>query len=79
LVVQVNVKLDERLLREVEKLVEKGHVKTKKEAFERALQLLIKSHKALELAGRIDKVREGTEAMPSVTEAVIESHEEEEG
>jgi len=79
LVVQVNVKLDEKLLREVEKLVEEGHVKTKKEAFERGLQLLMKSYKARELAERIDRVREGTEAMPSVTEAVIESHEEEEG
>jgi Arc/MetJ family transcription regulator len=78
LVVQVNVKLDERLVREVEKLVEAGHVKTKKEAFERALKLLIRSHKAAELEERIDRLREGTEAMPSVTEAVIESHEEEE-
>jgi len=77
LVVQVNVKLDEDLLREVERLVEKGHAKTKKEAFEMALRLLIKSSKAQELAERIDRIREGTEAMPSVVEAVIESHEEE--
>jgi len=76
--VQVNVKLDERLVREVEKLVEEGHVKTKKEAFELALQLLIRSHKAAKLEERIDRVRKGTEAIPSITEAVIESHEEEE-
>jgi metal-responsive CopG/Arc/MetJ family transcriptional regulator len=74
----VNVKLDEKLLQEVERLMEKGYVKTKKEAFERALKLLIKSHKALELEEKIDRVREGTEAMPSVTDAVIKSHEEEE-
>jgi len=37
----------------------------------------LKSYKASELAERIDKVREGTESMRSVTEAVIESHEEE--
>jgi len=79
LLVQVNVKLDERLLREVEKLVESGYVKTKKEAFETALRLLIRSHKASELAARIDRIREGTETMPSVTEAVVESHEEGEG
>jgi len=77
LVVQVNVKLDEKLLLELEKLVEKGYVRTKKEAFEKALQLLLKSYKASEFAQRIDRVREGTEAMPSATEAVIESHEEE--
>ncbi len=75
--VQVNVKLDEKILREVEKLIEKGRVKTKKEAFEKALLLLLRSYKASELAERIDKIREGTELMRSVTEAVIESHEEE--
>jgi hypothetical protein len=31
----------------------------------------------LELAERIDRVREGTEAMPTVAEALAESHEEE--
>ena len=77
MVVQVNAKLDERLLREVEELVKKGYVKTKREAFEKALQLLIRSHKSLELAKRIDRVRESTEEMPSLTKAVIESHEEE--
>ncbi|MEM3045013.1 MAG: type II toxin-antitoxin system VapB family antitoxin [Candidatus Bathyarchaeia archaeon] len=74
---QVNVKLDEKLLREVERLIEEGYVKTKKEAFEKALKLLIKSHKASELEERIDRVREGTEGMPSVTEAVMELHGEE--
>lgn len=77
MVVQVNVKLDERLIIEVDRLVREGHVKTKKEAFERALQLLIRQHKASELAQRIDRVREGTEAMLSATKAAIESHEEE--
>ena len=73
----VNVKLDEKLFREVERLVEKGRVRTKKEAFEKALLLLIRSEKAVELAERIDRVREGTESMGGVTEAVVETHEEE--
>ncbi|NWG09530.1 MAG: ribbon-helix-helix protein, CopG family, partial [Nitrososphaerales archaeon] len=68
MIVQVNVKLDEKILQEVEKLIEKGRLKTKKEAFEKALLLLLKSYKASELAERIDKVREGTESMRSVTE-----------
>jgi len=76
-VVQVNVKLDEKLFREVERLVEAGKVRTKKEAFEKALLLLIRSEKAVELAGRIDRVREGTESMGGVSEAVVEVHEEE--
>ena len=76
---QVNVKLDKTLLGEVEELIQKGWVKTKKEAFQKALQLLIRTYKAAELADRIDKIREGTEKMPSLTEAVVLSHEEGEG
>ena len=77
MVVQVNVKLDEKLVAQVEQLVEKGLVKTKKAAFEEALKLLLKSRKVKEIQERIDRIREGTEAMPSVTEAAIQSHEEE--
>jgi len=76
---QVNVKLDKTLLGEVEELIQKGWVKTKKEAFQKALQLLIRTYKAAELAYRFDKIREGTEKMPSLTEAVVLSHEEGEG
>ena len=36
-----------------------------------------KSYKVKELTKRIDRVREGTEKLPSVTEAAVESHEEE--
>ena len=75
--VQVNLKLDEKAVREVERLIEKGYFSSKTEAFMRALQLLIKYHKAGELAKRIDEIREGTERAPSVTEAVVEAHEEE--
>ena len=71
------MKLDEKLLGEVEELIEKGRVKTKKEAFEKALLLLIRKHKAKEWAERIDEIRKGTEEMPSATEAVRKSHEEE--
>ncbi len=75
--VQVNLKLDEGVVREVERLVEQGCFRTKTEAFMKALQLLIRVHKAGELIKRFDEVREGTEEAPSLTEAVIESHEEE--
>lgn len=75
--VQVNLKLDEKILEEVNKLVKKGLFDSKTEAFTRALQLLIQSHKAEELAKQIDRIREGTESAPSVTEVVVKAHEEE--
>jgi Arc/MetJ-type ribon-helix-helix transcriptional regulator len=75
--VQVNLKLDEKIVKEMEKLVEEGHFKTKTEAFKEAVQLLLKSRRAADLARRIDEIREGTEMAPSVTKAVVKAHEEE--
>ena len=46
--VQVNLKLDEKTVKEVEELVEKGYFNSKTEVFVKALQLLIKSQKAKE-------------------------------
>ena len=76
--IQVNLKLDEELVKEVEKLVEQGHFNSKTEAFTRALLLLIRKYKAEEIRRRIENIREGTESLLSVTEAVIKAHEEEE-
>ena len=77
MVVQVNVKLDEKILKEIEELLKKKYVKTKKEAFEKVLLLLIRHYKASEITEKINIIREGTEELPSVTKAIIESHEEE--
>ena len=75
--VQVNLKLDEKMIKEIESLVERGYFSSKTEAFVKALQLLIRSQKAEGLAKRINEIREGTESAPSVTEAVVKAHEEE--
>jgi len=77
MVVRVNIKLDEKILKEIEELLKKKYVKTKKEAFEKALLLLIRQYKASEIAEKINMIREGTEELPSVTKAIIESHKEE--
>ncbi|MEM1574309.1 MAG: hypothetical protein QW682_00015 [Nitrososphaerota archaeon] len=77
MVVQVNVKLDEKILKELEELLKKKYVKTKREAFEKALLLLIRSYKASEIIEKMNTIRESTEEKPSVTKALIESHEEE--
>jgi len=69
--------LDERVVREVERLVKEGYFSSKTEAFTQALKLLISYYKVEELKKRFESIREGTEALPSVTEAIISSHEEE--
>ncbi len=75
--VQVNIKLDKELAEEVEELVRRGIFRSKKEVFIQALKLLIRKYKAEELRRIMDEIREGTERMPSATEAIIRSHEEE--
>ena len=75
--VQVNLKLDEKVLEDVDKLVKKGHFGSKTEAFTKALKLLVRFYKAEELTKQIDGIRKRTERMPRVTEAVVKAHEEE--
>jgi len=74
---QVNVKLEEKLLREVEGLVESGLYASKTEVFAEALKLLLKAKKGKTILQRIEKIREGTEAYPSASRALVEAHEEE--
>jgi Arc/MetJ-type ribon-helix-helix transcriptional regulator len=75
--VQVNLRLDEKVIQEIEKLVKEGYFSSKTEAFTQALKLLIRYYRIEELKRRFESIREGTEALPSVTEAIIASHEEE--
>ncbi|PDM26260.1 hypothetical protein CP083_04770 [Candidatus Bathyarchaeota archaeon B24-2] len=75
--VQVNLKLEEGLVKEVEKLIKQGYFNSKTEAFVEALRLLIRSYKAKVLIEQIEEVRESTEGLPSATEAIVEAHEEE--
>ena len=71
------MRLDEKIVQEVEKLVAEGYFKSKTEAFTEALKLLIRQYKVDHLKRRLEKIREGTEKLPGVTEAVIASREEE--
>jgi Arc/MetJ-type ribon-helix-helix transcriptional regulator len=53
--VQVNVKLDEDLVHEVEKLVGKGYFKNKTEVLIHALKLVLRYYKAQELREKLEK------------------------
>jgi Arc/MetJ-type ribon-helix-helix transcriptional regulator len=76
--VQVNVKLDEKIASQVDQMVKKGYVKSKKEAFEKGIQMLLKVQKGAELEDAIAEIRRGTRKTPSsVTAAAIKAHEEE--
>jgi Arc/MetJ-type ribon-helix-helix transcriptional regulator len=74
---QVNVKLEDQLLKQVESLVESKVYASKTEAFTEALKLLLRSQRGKALLQRIDKIREGTGGYPSASHALIEDHEQE--
>lgn len=75
--VQVNLRLDEGIVKEVERLVKEGYFSSKTEAITQALKLLIRYYKVEELFREFERIREGTEGFPSVTAAIIASQEEE--
>jgi len=75
---QVNVRLDVELLEKVDYLVKMGFFKTRTEAFKEAINMLIKKYYKELLRERLERIREGTEKYPSLTDIVVRMHEEEE-
>lgn len=75
---QVNVRLDTKLVAEIDEMVKSGHFTSKTEAFSEALRLLMRAHRSEALTRLIDEIREGTGAYPSLTDALAASREEEE-
>jgi len=74
---QVNVRLPKELVDDIDELVRDGRFPSKTDAFSEALRLLLRTYKGELLARKIDRIREGTESHPSLAEAVVSSHEEE--
>ncbi|ODS35187.1 MAG: hypothetical protein A7316_10745 [Candidatus Altiarchaeales archaeon WOR_SM1_86-2] len=72
----ITVKTTPVLMDELENVVKKEHYKSKSDAINDAIRFLVKKHKMREIDRRIKRIREGTEDLPSLTEAVIKSHEE---
>ena len=73
----LTIKATPVMLKELEYAVTAGQYKNKSEAIFEAVNLLVRKHKLKKIRERIMRSREGTESMPSLTEAVVNSHEEE--
>ena len=74
---QVNLRLDEELLERVDFLVKRGVFKSRIEAFRAALLMLVDKYYKDVLKERLERIREGTEGYPDLTEIVVRMHEEE--
>jgi len=75
---QVNLRLDVELVKKVDYLVKMGFFRTRTEAFKEAISMLIKKYYRELLKERLERIREGTEKYPSLTDIVVRMHEEEE-
>ncbi|ODS42055.1 MAG: hypothetical protein MSIBF_01535 [Candidatus Altiarchaeales archaeon IMC4] len=71
------IKTSPILMDELDYVVDKEHYRSKSDAINDAIRFFIKKHKLSMVDWKIERIREGTEGLPSLTEAVVESHEEE--
>ena len=77
--VQLNVRIDKELADEIDEMVRSGRFQTKAEVLAEALRLLIRTFRGEELTARMNQIREETIGLPSLTEALAEAREEEDG
>jgi Arc/MetJ-type ribon-helix-helix transcriptional regulator len=77
--VQLNVRIDKELAEEIDEMVMSGRFQTKAEALTEAIRLLIRTYRGEKLAVRMNRVREGTIGLPSLTDALVEARKEEDG
>ncbi len=73
----MNVRVSSELVREMEELIRKKRFKSKKQAVEDALRILIAREKVRETDSLIEEIRKGTEGKPGLTEKLLKDREEE--
>jgi len=74
---QLNVRTTPVLISELDKVVSQGYFRNRTEAVNEALRLLLRRYQLMRLEGRMQKVGKRIKGRPSVTDAVIKSHMEE--
>jgi len=75
--VQVNIRTTPFLANELDHIVKDGYFRSRSEALNEAIRLLIRRYKLAKLESKLASVREGTEDLSSVTEALLKAREEE--
>ena len=75
--VQVNIRTTPFLANELDLIVQDGYFRSRSEAMNEAIRLLIRRYKLAKLESKLTSAREGTENLSSVTEALLEARKEE--
>lgn len=77
---QMNVRTTNYLLSEVDKIVSKGVFRSRSEAVNEAMRMLIRRYKLMRLEEQVAKIRAGAQGQGygNLTKAVEDAHEDEE-
>ena len=75
--VQVNIRTTEFLAAELDKIVQEGYFRSRSEALNEGIRLILRRYQLAKLESKLAKAKEGTKDLPSVTEALIKARAEE--
>ena len=75
--VQVNIRTTEFLAKELDRIVKEGYFRSRSEAMNEGIRMLIRRYQLAKLEAKLSKAKEGTEKYGSVTEALLKAREEE--
>ena len=74
---QLNVRTSPALIEELDSLVDRGLFRSRTEAVNEGIRLLIRRYKAMKIAEKIDKIALGKKDKESLTKVLLELRDEE--
>ncbi len=74
---QLNVRTSPVLIEELDSLVDRGLFRSRTEAVNEGIRLLIRRYKAMKIAEKIDKIALGKKSKKSLTKVLLELRDDE--
>jgi Arc/MetJ-type ribon-helix-helix transcriptional regulator len=75
--VQVNIRTTKFLANEIDRIVNEGYFRSRSEALNEAIRILIRKYQLAKLESKLVKAKKGTKDLPSVTKTLLDARKEE--
>ena len=75
--VQVNIRTTRFLATELDRIVKEGYFRSRSEAMNEAIRILIRRYQVAKLESKLAKAKKGTKNLPSLTKTLLEARQEE--
>ena len=75
--IQVNIRTTRFLATELDRIVNEGYFRSRSEAMNEAIRILIRKYQLAKLESKLAKAKKGTKDLPSITKALLEARQEE--